>query len=166
MAHRMKTTADPGIGRRDVLRSGGVGASALEALRADYLHRMEALAEKLRPRFESGELHGLNSEDARRCDTVLGGSDENRPAVDLLERECRRALVRTSAQAYLVLACSPSTAATFDVGCHHPVYHAMSAAAWDVIRVARTRGFYRPEEDETPTAKDYNNDRLGEPEDA
>jgi hypothetical protein len=52
-----------------------------------------------------------------------------------------------AARAYLVLAASPHAEATRNTQLH-PGHHAQEAAAWDVIAIARARGWYTPTEDE------------------
>lgn len=148
------------VSRRGALKAGAlaVGAAvlpragaaeavpggALEQLRAEYQARIVALAEELEPRFRSGELRGYRDGDGNRFRS---------PPLHQLEDELRRRLARTFAEAHLVLLCSPSTLATFDHGSEDPRYDAGDAAAWDVLRVALARGWYRPEMEEIPDAE-------------
>jgi hypothetical protein len=114
-------------------------ADALEALRAYYVAAVAAVAAELRPRFESGELHGWREEDSRGMDDDRKGFA---PSPWRVEGECGERFVRGSMQrAYLVLAVSPSEVETFDGACADPRYHAAQAMAWDVIRFARAQGW-------------------------
>jgi len=107
--------------------------SAQQSLLNLYRVRVETLAEQLRPRFESGELHGWRE-------------DEDTPSWAEVEREFLRKEVPDVASAYLVLACSPSEAEDIDDGL---LSDARSFAAEclviDVFREARKRGWWRPQ---------------------
>jgi hypothetical protein len=131
-------------------------AVALEALRVDYLGKVRALAEELRPRFESGELRGFRSGDGE------GGSDEPFERLDEICRE-RFGLATTETEpgdglsyitgddvaAYTILAVSPMAREITDTDADHACYVAATAVASDVLAVARDRRWYRPTPDES-----------------
>jgi hypothetical protein len=120
-------------------------------IRAAYLAEIERLAEKLRPRFEAGELHAIT-------DDELEDDNGRKSAHWKVERACCvhfglgvketeeagfARLRGDSIAGLLVLAGSPSAALTQD-GWNHVNYWARTAAAWDVILLARARGWCRP----------------------
>lgn len=118
---------------------------AINAIRAWYEAAMAAVATELRPRFESGELHGWREGDADR--TKPGGTYV--PPLWLVERTCGRIFIGESLErAYMVLLVSPSEPETFDAGTTDERYHAAEAMAHDVIRYARAQGWYSPTADE------------------
>lgn len=134
-------------------RGGAIAAvphlrrAALEALREGYLVQVEALAEKLRPRFESGELVPWDSDDDRWEDLPCHPArlhGRHAPPQYRLETLCRRELARTFQDAYLVLAASPSES---EVDGAIQLAAARDAAAeciWrDVLQVATRRGWCR-----------------------
>ncbi len=119
--------------------------AAFAAGAAEYRRMIEKVAEHLRPRFESGELHGFRDEDE--------GAETT--SIDKIEQVCRR-LFPNLESAHLALACSPSR----DLGDYGDVtvgreeqalWHATWAAGLDVVRLARERDWYRPTEDEIPS---------------
>ena len=171
--HERNDSATPRAGRRDVLRAGAIALGAallpkpaaavnpepgmLERLRQDYARRVEALAERLRPRFESGELHGFREYDGDRMDRAWCErrgepfDPEYRPPAWRIEEEVRAADVVDFPTAYLVLACSPSEELMDGGTALSDVEGVASMAmAYDVIRVARRRGWYAPTPDEEP----------------
>lgn len=119
---------------------------ALELLRWAYLREVEALAERLRPRLESGQLVPWSTWDERWED--LHGVPTHGPRAAptyRLRAACRHALVRSFQDAFLVMAVSPS-ADRADVG--YPLDGVRGAAAEvvaeDVLREARERGWIPP----------------------
>ncbi len=118
-------------------------ATLVEKFRPVYLTELEQLAERLRPRFLSGELHGYWMDrdyepehlDARGGDPILR-----------LKERVERDHVRDSSTAYLILACSP--AEKKDVDGDTPLEAARWAAAErivvDVFCLARERGWWKP----------------------
>jgi hypothetical protein len=141
--------------RADGLRAASFTARG-DGLRAAYFAELVPFAETLRPRFESGELRAF-------CDC----DDPDESPMSVLERLCAdrfglHVTRRTNgygyekfdgddAAAYLILAASPHAEATDDHQ-NHPAYHAVDAVLWDVITLARERGWYTPtiEECEDP----------------
>jgi len=133
--------------------AGSVTAHAA-ALKAAYLAELERFAETLRPRFESGELRAFRSP----------GDDYNREKgrEDYPQEKLERLLAThfgleetgdkgeggDAAAAYAILAASPRAEVTADEGWNHPIYHAANAVGWDVIALARARGWYTPGRDE------------------
>lgn len=132
---------------------GDVAAVHLAALRDAYTAEVERLAQQLRPRFASGELRANTSDEyegAPDLDALPQGRLEAICAehfgvgVTKIEHENGRVeYAGDERTAYLLLAVSPHTESTCgDV--YHPGYHAQDAAAWDVIALARKRGWYTP----------------------
>jgi hypothetical protein len=133
--------------------------SLSEALRAAYLAEVERLAMALRSRFESGELRGFRSGD----DDGGGASphwEVERLAAAWFGLEVARdedgdsgsvTIDADARAAHLILAASPHAESTDCAGggWNHVCYHAHSAAAWDVIALARERGWYVPTADES-----------------
>jgi hypothetical protein len=121
-------------------REWGVAVGRVPALRAAYLAEVERLAETLRPRFESGELHGWNS--------PSDPADSSNHPTMRLEDELAE-YVCDFPSAYLVLACSPAETGIDGGIC---LADAQSAAreclVTDVFRAARERGWWRPGADE------------------
>ena len=116
--------------------SSRVRTAALEVLEAAYRKRVEQIAADLVRTLERGKLLGW-------LDDVGGpGPRRGRPPLWRLERECRRRLLHSKADAHLLLALSPS--ADRAEGKWTDVrYHAGAAAALDVIGVIRERGWDR-----------------------
>lgn len=121
---------------------------AIEEFRPLYLSEIQRLAEQLRPRFESGELHACTDEDLELPrDSVLPH--------DRIEEACAERLglivdeddEGDRAMAEFVLAVSPNAEAMAS-NWTHPCYWARAAACWDVILVARERGWYTPASNE------------------
>jgi hypothetical protein len=116
--------------------------SQLPALRTAYAAEVEQLAEDLRPRFEAGELRGFATPD--------GDGDAPSPFFEL-ERICcahfRLTELETAALA-LLTELTPRAEATASAGDLEYVSWLQCALAWDVIAVARARGWYEPTPDE------------------
>lgn len=116
-------------------------AIAVQALRAAYLAEVARFAEELRPRFTSGEVRGFLEEDG----------DSTGPA-DALRYLCGRHFAMKDMaweEMHAVLAVSPSAEEVDDAWCE-PWHHLREAVAYDVIRIARARGWYAPASDEEP----------------
>lgn len=137
-------------------------ATAVETLRRDYNRMIEEIAEALRPRFERGELHGwresdneMEEDESERWDGKGDRAELEHPLF-VLEQECRERLCGTAEYSdgddlstFLVLALSPSLVECWDDSAT-PEGNAGEAAAYDVLRIARSRGWYEPTKDETP----------------
>lgn len=113
------------------------------AWRAAYLECLEELAESMRPGFQAGEYYSFRDRDPegqRRAEDAcgrhfgLGTQDEWEEGVG-------------TGTARMILVASPHTEAT-GYGADYPCDHAREAVAWDVIVIARERGWYVPTEDE------------------
>lgn len=108
-------------------------ATALDLLRNAYNREIERLAEELRPRFESGELHATNYEEDGP-DSLLD-----------LEKEIETTMVLTCRDAYMVLGSSPSEE-NVDGSC--ALAEAKNGAAEcvlrDVLLIGLAAGWYSP----------------------
>lgn len=114
--------------------------AALAMLRAHHEARCSALADELADEFRLGRLHGLREED--------------RGAVMFrLEKLAGARLASTPRDAAIVLLASPTKnpCSEGDLGGLIDVT-AEVKAAWDVLRAALVRGYYRPARGEEPTA--------------
>ncbi len=134
--------------------------AALGVLRDAYLAEVEQVAEQLRPRFESGELRGYVDADADDGD--YGGTSPKFKLEDLVRahfglevRELhdipKKGIITLEGDeptAHGILAVSSFTVETEDEGWYHVADHAVCAAAWDVVALARRRRWYRPAPDE------------------
>lgn len=117
-----------------------------EAARIEYQRQIEVLALELRPKFESGELRGYVDEDSE--DGRHGASSPRFK----LERMALRRLVKTDASAYAILAVSPSEPMVDGGTTLADIRGAAGeAAALDLLRLARSRGWSKPANGETPT---------------
>jgi hypothetical protein len=136
----------------------------LTALRAAYVAEVARFAETLRPRFESGDLRAFRDGDDEEVfrDHKNGIPDSPHWKVEkLCAAHFGLEVARTkcpdggetfdgdAARAHYILAASPHTESTEDEGFFHSCYHATTAAAWDVIALARDLGWYVPTADET-----------------
>jgi hypothetical protein len=148
-------------------------AELLAQLQAEYLQRIERIAEQLEPRFRAGELRGFNDADGKaETDARHAWMEEHPktkcrlphrldpyyswPCNKLFDEVVRRLRLRDDRNACLVVAVSPSTdSLTVDSGRTLAGY-AGDVASWDVLRVARERRWYKPHRSETPT-----NEELG-----
>lgn len=133
-------------------------SAAIEAIRAEYQREIESLAEHLRPRFEAGELHAWRESDHGEGEDRLHKLVTAHFGLEVTESVSGRYRVTSANDAVIhaILSASPTTDATSD-NWTHPAYHALSAAAWDVINIARARGWYclPPGDDETPHAEHF-----------
>jgi hypothetical protein len=111
---------------------------ALEQLRANYLRRVQKLAEQLCPRFEVGELHGYREEDEPKKPRLFT-KDFNQMPAGKLGAICRRTMVRSQTEAYLVLACSPSERRLDDEP-SEPMFAAENCVMRDVLRTRAAAG--------------------------
>jgi hypothetical protein len=114
---------------------------ALAALAAGYRRSVEDLAERLRPRFEAGELYGWGRPDREDPDDH---HCEKHPLC-LLENEVK-ATIPDFPTAYLILACSPAEAADIDgeIQLDGAKLAAAECMVIDAYRVARERGWWKP----------------------
>jgi hypothetical protein len=160
----MATTKDSSTTGRSTLSDPP--AETLEALRAYYQGEVARVALELRPRFESGELHGWREEDTERMEAEGGSYRASYvPPPWRVEEECGRRFVRASvSRAYVVLLVSPSEPETAGVGWTDHRYHAANAMAWDVIRYARAQGWTTMTSDEFSPGADYKPRRGPRPE--
>lgn len=118
----------------------------VDALRAAYQAEIERFAEQLRPRFEAGELHWIR--DSAESEAAMYRLVELvREHFGLAESEDHSG---DTPRAHLVLALSAWAEETDEGGWWHPASHAAEAAAWDVLTVARRRGWYVVPPDESP----------------
>lgn len=125
---------------------------ALEVISDEYVDRVERLAEQLRPRFERGELHGFDSTDCELDVAALAGRvADHLPPFFALCDGIQEAMVRSFADAWLILACSPSER-LMDGGflMENATAAAAQCLAYDVLRIARQRGWYVPGPEELP----------------
>jgi hypothetical protein len=130
----------------------------VDGVRAAYLSEVGRLARALRPRFEAGELRATTDEDLERLRSGVASTPFQE-----LERLCTEHFGLTvvarekpdatlyegdHVAAHAILAVSPS-AEDVDVGdWNHPASWAASAVTWDVLRLARSRGWSRLRRDE------------------
>lgn len=132
--------------------------TAIQVLRAAYLARVEQFAESARSRFEAGTLYSYRDRDFRRADddrrsralTPLERHTEYHPVVAFQEAIRRDFLRENFDEAVAVMFCSPSAEhVPGDAG--DPVQSlAEDAILWDVLRIARSRGWYTATNDESP----------------
>lgn len=125
---------------------------AIKSLRAAYLAEVTRFAESLRGRFESGELRALVDRDLERRGYVPMHELERLVTahfglqIEKLE-DCPKpgwtTLNGDEDSAHLVLAASASSDAVQN-GSDNIFLWATDAATWDVIRIARARGWYEP----------------------
>lgn len=129
---------------------------ALPRLRKQYRARILALAAKLEPGFRSGRYRGFTDPDADRVGDGRRPDGHPRwtPPLWRLERLARRELAPTEAAAHAVLAASTSTLATSDPGYFNARAHAETALGWDLLRLARQRGWTKALPTEVPTDRD------------
>jgi hypothetical protein len=127
---------------------------ALGVLGGAYQQRIERLAEEVRPRFESGEFRGFIGEDLERelQERTLNPHRWIAPRwrfADVVESK-----VEGDADAYLILACSPSGDL---VDGDYQLKAARTAAAecmsLDVFRIGLHEGWYKPGRGEEPSAE-------------
>ncbi len=119
------------------------------AARVEYLHQVEKIAARLRPRFESGELRGFTDADLQREGEP--GSTTWKAPLWRLEAIAGRAFGVTEDNAIAILGVSPSAHGTDFGGWTAHRFHARAALSWDVLRVARARGWTVRGPSETPS---------------
>jgi hypothetical protein len=147
-----------GVGAGALPKSASIGEQASRARRdasetyraawrVAYLEELEQLADAMRPGFQAGEFYSF------RGDGDEGGGQRR------TENACARhfGLGVTpdeweeggvgSGTARMILAVSPHADVTGE-GSLYPCDHARESVAWDVIAVARERGWYTPTHDE------------------
>ncbi len=140
-------------------------AGALDVLRGAYLREVEQLAEELRPRLESGELHGFRDEE----DLSPGGATEKLEALcaQRFVLEPGRIGIEESSAFVRCIGAEPEGAAEFREACRQAYFvrlvspsedvvtadaqpvagQAVEAIVADVLRVAEARGWYKPHDD-------------------
>lgn len=115
--------------------SESVKSDVLGRLRQDYQRRVQMLAEGLRRQLAEAGGPGQDGGELAVRATVL----------HQVESLCHRIFVRDAADAFLVLACSPSAALADDGGgMGEAEWVASRAVALDVLREARANGWIRP----------------------
>jgi hypothetical protein len=115
--------------------SESVKNDVLGRLRQDYQRRVQMLAEGLRRQLADSGGSGNDVGELAVRATVL----------HQVESLCHRIFVRDAADAFLVLACSPSAALADDGGgLGEAEWVASRAVALDVLREARANGWIRP----------------------
>lgn len=128
------------------------------AWRAAYFQELEQFAETLKPGFAAGEFYSF------RDDSIPGVSFGGGDGQYALEEACVRhfglrveetihedgdaSYEGDSGTAHAILSASPHADSTGE-GAVHPCDHAKEAVAWDVIAIARERGWYTPTPDES-----------------
>lgn len=112
----------------------------LSSWRAAYLAELARLAERLRPRFASGELRGMTEGDLARD----GGASSPFYAVERLCCEHFELASMDPSTLRLLLDVSPHANAIADAGWTDDVYWLQSAIARDLLAVARARGMCAP----------------------
>ncbi len=129
----------------------------LDALRRAYFAELEAFATPLRPAFEAGELRASSSP----TDDRIPAHEAPQGKLEALAA-ARFGLETTEwtdeggngwengddATAHAILAVSPHGESLDTSGDAHPALYAQEAVAWDVIALARSRGWYVPDRDE------------------
>jgi hypothetical protein len=112
--------------------SESVKSDVLGRLRRDYQRRVQMLAEGLRKQLAEAGPPGHDMGELAVRATVL----------HQVEALCHRIFVRDAADAFLVLACSPSAAMADDGGgVGEAEWVASRAVALDVLREARANGW-------------------------
>lgn len=123
---------------------------AIEAIRADYLRKVEILANRLGPRFASGELRGFLGEDFE--DGEDGGTSPHfrveAEAVEFFQLDDSE---EGRPAAHLLLAVSPSMTRHGHYDCQPGFNMASACVTHDVIRAVRAQGWYTPTPGEEPT---------------
>jgi hypothetical protein len=142
-----------GAHRRD-LRAWREAFGALVAeFRPAYFAEVARAAEDLRPRFEAGELHGYTDADDEAVGKIEKACGE-RFGVQVEEVDRGDGISTYEGDevaAALVVAVSPAAVTSWDGhDWYHPGHRALACVAYDVIAVARARGFYTPEPEECP----------------
>jgi hypothetical protein len=125
--------------------------SHLEPLQRSIRAEVEAFAESVRPMFERGELYAARSpedDDTPFPETAHGRLEAlvtEHFGLKVTERELGDFIEYDgdAVAAYALLACSPRGEALRSTH-YHPAYHALEAISWDVIAIARARGWYVP----------------------
>ena len=139
-------------------------ASTLAFHRAEYLAEVERFALALRPRFAAGELRAFASGDDERFPGDRWLREHPMHVLEGLCGEhfgCRATRVAFAyytgpvGPSLMLLAVSPHGEATEGDWCHVSQW-AQEAAAWDVLTVARKRGFYTmaPGEERVPNGEE------------
>jgi len=109
-----------------------------------YLARVELLAERLRRRIERGELRGHRAEDFHGLG-LTASRGRLAPPQFRLEAACRRSICPSFAEAHLVLAVSQFAPYLDSALMLEDARRAAAeCAAFDVLRIARERGWYVP----------------------
>lgn len=131
-------------------------AAALEVLRRDYLGRVKAFAEELRPRFKAGELHCYRDSDPE-MDMPMDRLEvlcRERFGLTVTERQVGNGFTYLDGDepsAHVILAVSPMAKEITEISgaSDSPCDSAAMAAAHDVLTVARERRWYQPTPDES-----------------
>jgi hypothetical protein len=126
----------------------------LRPVRQWYQRELERLAEQLRPDFQAGRLFAWRDWSTREEELRV-----TPPTKDLFRRiEAHFGLEAKESgnwiegdweTAHLILAASRYSDATDNQSAEHAVQHAADAVFWDVVVMARERGWYKPAADES-----------------
>lgn len=124
--------------------------AAVAAFGAAYVGEMERLAEELEPEFREGKLHAYREKDDRRA--LARGERCPDPVLEVLSPIVAEHLGFRELQAAHLLALVSPQAGVVGVGDAGGLVElrdaAAEAVAWDVIAIARERGWYTPTSDE------------------
>ncbi|ACL65467.1 hypothetical protein A2cp1_2127 [Anaeromyxobacter dehalogenans 2CP-1] len=123
-------------------------------LRDRYARWVEALAERVyQDRFRSGELHGFDEAYSALRDEANARMDwEYRVPIERVIDEIAAEHIATAADAHLIIACSPSANLLAEDGTYGSAsFDAGQCVAFDLIRIARSRGWYRARPGEEPS---------------
>jgi hypothetical protein len=130
----------------------GAFRELVERFRPLYTAEVARLAETLRPRFESGELHAMTDEELEDGESgatapiwkVEAAAGEHFGLTKGASFDKDREICEGAEHvAHMVLAVSPSAPYAGD-GWVHVAYEAREAAMWDVVLYAREHGGYTP----------------------
>jgi hypothetical protein len=134
-------TAEGGSIFQELLRDWRrVEDSRLLSWRAAYFAELGRLAERLRPRFASGELRAMTEGEVARD----GGATSPHWAVERLCCAHFGLEDMDPATLRLLLDVSPHAQVLADAGWTDDVWWLQAAIAWDLIALARARGLYVP----------------------
>jgi hypothetical protein len=126
-----------------MVQDGMINAAAMQSAKEAYLAAVAKLAEELRPRFASGELHAVTDEEVMVRDGEV--------AEDRIGDECAAAFRINEIPHEVVmslLAVSPHAECMTGYGFQTPRGWLITAITWDVIACARGRRYYIPAEGE------------------
>jgi hypothetical protein len=138
------------------------------------MEQVERIAEQLRPRIEAGELRGFTDADGDAIEAAdkkwrrehprtkrVGHAYRRCPMALLTKEMTARLRLRNPHRAAVVVVASPSAPAILDPSNEHDGLWSWASdmAAWDVLRIARERGWYKPHRTEYPEPADLHYER-------